>query len=86
MITFKNGSTWNLSAGSPSLDRFFVTVDPSTLPDGTCWTVVEALKTGAVNRTRFVLERDAREYANSVVRDGVMVHLEGHRADDHNPG
>jgi hypothetical protein len=53
------------------------TIDPAMLPDGLCWTVVETLKTGAGKRTRFVLESEAREHANSVVRNGVMVHLEG---------
>lgn len=55
-------------------------IDPTMLPDGLCWTVVETTKTGAGQRTRFVTEREAREYANGVVRDGVMVHIEGPEA------
>jgi hypothetical protein len=55
----------------------FKRIDPTMLPDGLCWSVVETLKTGACQRTRFVTEREAREYANSVVRDGVMVYIEG---------
>lgn len=55
----------------------FKRVDPTTLPDGLCWTVVETLNTGAGRRTRFVTEHEARYYADRAVRDGTMVHLEG---------
>ena len=55
----------------------FKRIDPTTLPDGLCWTVVETLKTGAGCRTRFVTESEAREYAHRAVREGTMVHLEG---------
>ena len=56
----------------------YKTVDPSSLPDGSCWTVVQTLNGAEVSRTRFGDEESARNFANEIVfRDGLLVHLEG---------
>jgi hypothetical protein len=57
----------------------FVKMDPSKLPDGLCWTVVETMKeTGSIRRTRFALEEQARSFAKAAIRaGGCYVHLEG---------
>lgn len=58
---------------------FIRTVDPGSLPDGLCWTVVETMKeTGSIRRVRFALEEQARSFARASIKaGGCYVHLEG---------
>lgn len=56
----------------------FVKVDPTNNPDGLCWTVVRTRNGETISRTRFVEEKDARDYANRAVgMTDCLIHIEG---------
>jgi hypothetical protein len=46
----------------------FKRIDPTMLPDGLCWSVVETLKTGACQRTRIIWWWEDRQPDGSIKR------------------
>ena len=55
-----------------------VKIDPTSNPDGLCWTVVKRWSGEEVSRERFADEKSARTHANQLVgKSGCLIHIEG---------